>query len=177
MDIATEMVLMCPYSPEFPYEGWVCVNNYGSHKREKRFIVEHYFRSFGVGRQNGPNLRYVREHYKKQFNKTAPSNKTVLPIVEKFHRTEPVLRQRKGTTGRPRTVTTNENQERLLQQVSQSPKRSLRRTSLKLGVSDRSVRQMFKELHLKRRYIFCVFATTPVHQHFQQSKGPLWTMW
>ena len=29
--------------------------------------------------------------------------------MEKFHRTESVLCQRKGTTGRPRTVTTNEN--------------------------------------------------------------------
>ena len=72
--------------------------------------------------------------------------KTILAIVEKFHRTGSALCQRKGTTGRPRIVTTNENHERLLQQVLQSPKCSLRRTSLKLGVSDRSVRQMFKEL-------------------------------
>ena len=75
----------------------------------KVFIVEHYFRSYGVGRQNGPNLRHIREHYEGQFKKTAPSNKTILPIVEKFHRTGSVLCQRKGTTGRPRTVTTNEN--------------------------------------------------------------------
>ena len=51
-----------------------------------------------------------------------------------------------GTTGRPRTVTTNEIHEGLLQQVLQFPERSLRRTSLKLGVSDRSVRRIFKEL-------------------------------
>ena len=38
------------------------------------------------------------------------------------------------------------NHERLLQQVLQSPKCSLRRTLLKLGVSDRSVQRMFKEL-------------------------------
>ena len=70
----------------------------------------------------------------------------MLAIVEKFHRTGSVLSQRKGTTGYPRTVTANENHERLHQQVLQSPKRNLRRTSLKLGVSDRSVRRMFKEL-------------------------------
>ena len=52
---------------------------------EKVFIVEHYFRSYGVGRQNGPSLRHVREHYGEQINKTAPSNKTILAIVEKFH--------------------------------------------------------------------------------------------
>ena len=54
---------------------------------ENVFIVEHYFRSYGVGRQNGPSLRHVREHYEEQFNKTAPSNKTILAITEKFHRT------------------------------------------------------------------------------------------
>ena len=110
-------------------------------RTEKVFIVEHYIRSYGVGRQNGPKQRHVREHYEEQFNKTAPSNKTILAIVEKFHRTGSVLCQRKGTTGRPR-----ENHERLLQQVLRSPKRSLPRTSLKLGVSDWSVRRMYKEL-------------------------------
>ena len=114
--------------------------------QEKVFIVEHYFWSYGVGRLNGPSLCHVREHYEEQCNKTAPSNKTILAIVEKFHHTGSVLCQRKGTTGRPRTVTTNENHERLLQQVLQSPKRSQQRTLLKLGVSNRSVRWMFKEL-------------------------------
>ena len=113
---------------------------------ENVLIVEHYFRSYGVGRQNGPILRYVRGHCKERFNKTASSNKTILVIVEKFHRTGSTLCKRKGTTGRPRTVTTNENYERLLQQVLQSPKRSLRRTSLKFGVRNRSVPRMFKEL-------------------------------
>ena len=90
---------------------------------------------------------YARlEHYEEQFNKTVPSNKTILTIVEKFHRKGSALCQRKGTTGRPRTVTTSKNHERLLQQVLESPTRSLRRTSLTLGVSDRSIRRIFKEL-------------------------------
>ena len=105
---------------------------------EKVFIVEHY--------QNGPSLRHVREHYEEQFNKTSPRNKTILANVEKFHLTGSVLCQRKGTTGRPRTVTTSKNHERLPQQVLQSPKCSLRRTSPKLCVSNRSVRRVFKDL-------------------------------
>ena len=109
------------------------------------FIVEHYFRSYGVGRQNGPSLCHVR-HYEKQFNKMASSNKTILAIVEKFHRKGSVLRQRKETTEHPRTVTTNENHEQLLKQVLQSLKHSLWWTSLKLGVSNKSVQRMFKEL-------------------------------
>ena len=60
---------------------------------EKVFMVEHYFWSHGVGRQNGPSLRCVREHYEEQFNKTAPSNKTILAIVEKFHLMGSVLCQ------------------------------------------------------------------------------------
>ena len=84
---------------------------------EKVFILEHYFRSYGVRRQNGLNLNHVIEHYEEQFNKTASSNKTILPIVEKLHRKGSVLCQRKGTTWRLRTFTTNENHERLLQQV------------------------------------------------------------
>ena len=92
---------------------------------EKVFIVEHYLRSYGVGLQNGPSLHYVREHYEEQSNKMAPCNKTILAIVEKFHSMGSVLCQLKGTTGCLRTVITNENHERLLQQVLQSPKRSL----------------------------------------------------
>ena len=71
------------------------------------------------------------------------SNKTILAIIEKSTIRDQSC-QRKATTGRPRTVATNENHERLLQQVLQSPKPSLRQTSLKLGVSDRSVRRMLK---------------------------------
>ena len=65
---------------------------------EKIFIIEHYFRSYGVGHQNGSSLRQIREHSEEQFNKTAPSNKTILAIVEKFHRTGSILCQRKGIT-------------------------------------------------------------------------------
>ena len=92
---------------------------------EKVFNVEHYFRSYEVGAQNGLSLCHVREHYEEQFNKTAPSNKTILAIVEKFHSIESVLCQWKGTTGHLRNVTTNENHERPLQQVLQSTKHSL----------------------------------------------------
>ena len=64
---------------------------------DKVFIIEHYFWSYGVVRQNGPSLCHVRKHYEEQFNKTAPSNKTILAIVEKFHHTGSVLCEQKGT--------------------------------------------------------------------------------
>ncbi|KAJ4429973.1 hypothetical protein ANN_22177 [Periplaneta americana] len=43
---------------------------------EKVFIIEHYFRSYGVERQNGPNLRHVKEQNQKQFNNVVPNNTT-----------------------------------------------------------------------------------------------------
>ena len=59
--------------------------------REEKFFIEHYFRSYGVGRQNGPSLRHIRQYYEERFNKTAQSNKRILAIVEKFLRTGSVL--------------------------------------------------------------------------------------
>ena len=42
---------------------------------EKVFIIEHYFRSYGVGRQNGPSLHHVRpgadQSSKAAFGKSA----------------------------------------------------------------------------------------------------------
>ena len=64
--------------------------------KEKVFIFEHYLRSYGVGHQNEPGLRFVREHYEEQFNEKAPSNKTILIIVEKFHRTGSSLLSTEG---------------------------------------------------------------------------------
>ena len=48
---------------------------------EKVFIIEHYFRSYGVGHRNGPSLHHVGEYYEEHFNKTAPSNKIIVAIV------------------------------------------------------------------------------------------------
>ena len=82
--IATTVYLFYIIVWHIAYECWVCVNNYGFHNRGEGFIFEHYFWSYRVGRQNGPSLHHVREHYEEQFNKMAPSNKTILAIVEKF---------------------------------------------------------------------------------------------
>ncbi|KAJ4435987.1 hypothetical protein ANN_18611 [Periplaneta americana] len=107
--------------------------------------LEHYFQSYGLRRQNGSSLLHIKEQYEERFNES-PNNRTMLAAIDKFRHTGSVLYQRKRATGRSGIVTTNENHGRLLQQVLQSPKRSLRRRCLKLGLSDRSVRRMFKEL-------------------------------
>lgn len=113
---------------------------------EKVFIVEHYFRSYGKGKQGGPSLKLVTETYREQFHKEAPTNKVMLSIVEKFRRSGSVLCQRKGRSGRPVTVRTNGNHGRVLNQVLQSPNRSLRRTAFKLNISSTSIRRLFKDV-------------------------------
>lgn len=84
---------------------------------EKVFIVEHYFRSYGKGRDNGPSLKEVADAFLPKFMKQAPSNAVMLAVVDKFRRTGSVLCQRKGHVGRPVTVTTDRNHERVLNQV------------------------------------------------------------
>lgn len=46
----------------------------GLSTEEKVFIVEHYFRSYGSGREGGASLKKVAEQFREEFNKTAPSN-------------------------------------------------------------------------------------------------------
>lgn len=98
---------------------------------EKVFLVEHYFRSYGVGRNNGPCLKQVSERYQQHFCKAFPSKAVMLAVVEKFRRTGSVLCQRKGSSGRRRTVCTNANEGRVFNQIIHSPQRSLVRTAVK----------------------------------------------
>ncbi|KAF2904142.1 hypothetical protein ILUMI_02031 [Ignelater luminosus] len=113
---------------------------------EKVFIVEHYFRSYGNGRDNGLSLKQVSEKYRQEFNKVATSKSVMLAIVEKFRHTHSVLCQCKGSSGRRRTVFTNNNQGRVLDHVIQFPKRSLRRTAYKLNISETYTRRLFKSV-------------------------------
>ncbi|KAG8299596.1 hypothetical protein J6590_096878 [Homalodisca vitripennis] len=61
-------------------------------------------------------------------------------------RSEKVRGTERAFSGRPTTVCTNEHHGRVLQQVLQSPKRSLLQASLKLNISNTSMRGMFKNI-------------------------------
>ncbi|KAF2903116.1 hypothetical protein ILUMI_03077 [Ignelater luminosus] len=120
---------------------------------EKVFIVKHYFRSYGNGQDNGPTLKQVSEKYRQEFNKAAPSKSVMLAIVEKSRHTSIVLCQRKGSSGRRKTVFTNNYQGHVLDQIIQSPKRSLRQTAYKLNISKTSTRRLFKSFG---GYPYCI---------------------
>uniref|UniRef100_A0A6P7GCL3 Uncharacterized protein LOC114340533 n=1 Tax=Diabrotica virgifera virgifera TaxID=50390 RepID=A0A6P7GCL3_DIAVI len=101
--------------------------------KDNIFLVEHYLLLYGVGRNNGPCLKQVSEKYK-HFNKASPRKTVMLAVVEKFRRTGSVLCQRKGTSGRLRTVCTNANKGRVFNQIIDPSQRSLVRTARKLNI-------------------------------------------
>ncbi|KAG8314799.1 hypothetical protein J6590_084532 [Homalodisca vitripennis] len=45
---------------------------------EKVFIVEHYFRSYGIGRAGGPSLSYTTLRFQDHFHKNPPGNAVIL---------------------------------------------------------------------------------------------------
>ncbi|KAI4459771.1 Pyridoxal phosphate-dependent transferase [Holotrichia oblita] len=103
---------------------------------EKVFSVEHYFRSYGNGRNDGPSLQQVVVRYQQQFNKAAPSKSVILAVVKKFRRTGSVLCQRKGSSGSRQTVCTNENTGHVFDEVVQSPQRGLKKSSGPISSGD-----------------------------------------
>ncbi|KAF2884924.1 hypothetical protein ILUMI_21243 [Ignelater luminosus] len=97
-------------------------------------------------------MKQVSEKYRQEFNKVAPSKSIMSAIVEKFRHTGSVLCQRKGSSGRQRTVFANINQGRVLDQIIHSPKRSLRRTAQRLNVADKRAREVYCERVLSLVY-------------------------
>ena len=67
--------------------------------QEKSFIVETYFRSYGVGRNDGPSLKFVSTRFEERFNKRFPTKRSISLLVIKFRRTGSTLTQRKGKSG------------------------------------------------------------------------------
>ena len=116
-------------------------------------------------------IRMDRAYYEEQFNKTAPSNKTILAIIKKFHCTGSVL-----CNGREQHFG-----DRLISHRKEFP---FPLHSLDLMTPDAYIWGMLKEsvfrsddpprnvpeLWEKIKSFFRVLATTCVYQHVQQSK-------
>jgi Helix-turn-helix domain (DUF4817) len=96
--------------------------------QERIWLFEEYLHSYGTGRQGGPSLQKVRESFSLVFHKTAPTNKNLLKIVNKFRETGSVQNANKGHSGRPHTSRTNENAGRVFEKILNSPVKSQRRT-------------------------------------------------
>ena len=89
----------------------------------------------------------VRVNWTAKYATAAPSRKTIYRIRHKFDATGSVLNVK--STGRPKSVTTDENKELVAQAVAHSPGKSSRRTSLELDISQTSVIRILKSLKWK----------------------------
>lgn len=93
------------------------------------------------------NATEVARQYQYYFDRTPPTAKNILNLVQKFDETGSL--EDKSRSGRPRSVSTEENKERVRAAFKKSPATSPRRASLELNLSRSSLQRMMKELGLK----------------------------
>lgn len=109
----------------------------------RAFVVETYFKS-------GDSVVDTQRKFRRHFNVTrggpVPSRNTIKLWVDTFRSTGSTAKGR--PTGRPRSVRTPDNVERVRQAVLTSPHRPARRQAAALGMSDRSIRRILhSDLH------------------------------
>ncbi|CAF5098160.1 unnamed protein product, partial [Rotaria sp. Silwood1] len=93
------------------------------------------------------NAGEVVRQFQQFYDRTPPIRKNILNLVRKFDKTGSV--EDESRSGRPRSVSTDENKERVRAAFEESPATSLRRASLDLNLSKSSLQRMMKELALK----------------------------
>lgn len=116
----------------------------------ERWSSEHHAFAVECFFKNGDSATVTQRELRRRFNigrnGKVPTRQTILNWVENFRLTASALP--KKNSGRPRTVRTPENVERVRTAILQSPQRSARRHSVALHMSDRSVRRMLHmDLH------------------------------
>lgn len=93
----------------------------------------------------GRSCDKVRIEFKKSFNTSeAPTNKTILANVEKFNLYGSILDRQKGNSGRPLSIVTEENTEKVDEYFTENPSTSTRRASLELDISRTSLQRILK---------------------------------
>jgi transposase len=93
------------------------------------------------------NAAEVARQFQYRYDQIPPSRKHILDLVRKFDETGNV--QDAVISGRPISVSTDENKEHVRAALEESPDTSTRRASLELNLSRNSLRRMMKELGLK----------------------------
>jgi transposase len=93
------------------------------------------------------NAGEVARQFEEHYNRSPPTRKTILTIARKFDETETI--EDEPRSGRPRSISTDENRERVRAAFEEDPETSTRRASLELDLSRTSLRRMMKELGLK----------------------------
>ncbi|CAF1447532.1 unnamed protein product [Adineta ricciae] len=93
------------------------------------------------------NAAEVARQFQDRYDRAPPARNNILNLVRKFDETGSV--EDEPRSGRPRSVSTDENREHIRVAFEESPETSTRRASLGLNLSRTSLRRMMKELGLK----------------------------
>lgn len=106
---------------------------------QRKWLLKEYWKT--------ENCERVREKWIEEFHTLPPSRLSIYRLMDKFDLTGSICNAPK--TGRPKTVTTEDNEMLVAQSYVQSPKKSKIRASLEIGISRRSVSRIMKKLGLK----------------------------
>ncbi len=93
------------------------------------------------------NAAEVARQFQHHYDRSPPTRENILNIVRKFDETGSIKDEPRS--GRPRSVSTDENKERVRAAFEASPETSTRRASLELNLSRTSLQRIMKELGLK----------------------------
>lgn len=86
------------------------------------------------------NAAKVARQFHQCFGRTPRTSKNMLSLVKKFDETESL--EDKSPSGRPRSISTDENKERILEAYVENPTTTKRRASLELNLSRSSLRRI-----------------------------------
>lgn len=115
---------------------------------ERIWLVEHYLRSYGTGRNGGPSLQRVKESFSLTFDKNPPTNDSILRMVKKFRSAGILQNMNKKHSGRTPTARTRDNTERVFEKVLSSPRKSQRRMCNELdpAITRSSLQRILRDL-------------------------------
>ena len=105
--------------------------------QHRAFVVEAYFKNDDSA---VTTQRLFRRHFNIPGNGRVPCRNTIKEWVQNFR--ENALALKREPRGRIPTVRTPENIDKLRMAIVKSPRRSVRRHSAAIGLSDRSVRRI-----------------------------------
>ena len=93
--------------------------------RERVWLVERYFQTYGSGRGGRPNLGLVKNDFEAEFRRISPTKANIIGMVRKYREEGSVQNQNSAKSGRPRTARTNDNHETVMNKILTSPKKSI----------------------------------------------------
>lgn len=106
---------------------------------QRKWILKQYWKT--------ENAEKVRQKWAEEFDTPSPSRQTIYRIRDKFDETGSICNAPKS--GRPVSITTQENEILVSQAFTESPKKSKQRASVELGISCRSLSRIMQRLGLK----------------------------